>query len=194
MLCRTTVHHGRSGVRGALVVLCLWLYACGDGSVKRAGGQRDASATPTADAAPPPTADAGLPSVADAEEPTEADAAPLDPDAAPLDSDAAPLDPDAALPDPDAAPPSDRDNDGIPDALDRCPDLADPDQLDTDDDGAGDLCDPAPQVWQARLVRQGLLAFGGAGVNETQDLGSAARAGHHRSVGAGLRLEGTLSP
>jgi len=188
MLCRTTVHHGRSGVRGALVVLCLWLYACGDGSVKRAGGQRDASATPTSDAAPPPTADAGLPSVADAEEPSEADAE------QPAGDDAAPLDPDAALPDPDAAPPSDRDNDGIPDALDRCPDLADPDQLDTDDDGAGDLCDPAPQVWQARLVRQGLLAFGGAGVNETQDLGSAARAGHHRSVGAGLRLEGTLSP
>ncbi len=189
----TKVFEGTRGPREWLLCSVLSLCACGDGAVQRAGGTRDAATAPIADAALPPRTDAEPSPAEDAAQPPETDAEPSPAE------DAALPDPDAALPDPDAAqpdaaPPSDRDNDGIPDALDRCPDLADPEQLDTDDDGAGDLCDPAPQVWQARLVRQGLLAFGGAGVNETQDLGSAARAGHHRSVGAGLRLEGTLSP
>ena len=37
--------------------------------------------------------------------------------------------------------PSDVDGDGVPDALDRCPTAGDPDQRDTDGDGAGDACD-----------------------------------------------------
>lgn len=36
----------------------------------------------------------------------------------------------------------DRDLDGVIDAADDCPDLADPDQVDTDTDGLGDACDP----------------------------------------------------
>ena len=36
----------------------------------------------------------------------------------------------------------DTDGDLVADALDVCPAVADPDQLDTDDDGAGDACDP----------------------------------------------------
>lgn len=38
--------------------------------------------------------------------------------------------------------PSDRDMDGIPDAVDNCPDIPNPDQTDTDLDGQGDACDP----------------------------------------------------
>ncbi len=38
------------------------------------------------------------------------------------------------------APGADSDADGIPDALDRCRFVADPDQLDADGDGAGDAC------------------------------------------------------
>ena len=34
----------------------------------------------------------------------------------------------------------DRDDDGVPDCLDNCPDVANPDQTDTDGDGIGDLC------------------------------------------------------
>ena len=36
----------------------------------------------------------------------------------------------------------DADNDGIPDATDNCPSLANPDQADLDNDGEGDVCDP----------------------------------------------------
>ena len=36
----------------------------------------------------------------------------------------------------------DKDADGIPDACDTCPDLYDPDQVDSDYDGLGDPCDP----------------------------------------------------
>jgi hypothetical protein len=38
----------------------------------------------------------------------------------------------------------DNDGDGIADEQDNCPDVANRDQADTDDDGLGDICDPAP--------------------------------------------------
>lgn len=38
-------------------------------------------------------------------------------------------------------PPPDRDNDGIPDFRDNCPDVANPDQRDVDQDGIGSACD-----------------------------------------------------
>jgi hypothetical protein len=47
-------------------------------------------------------------------------------------------------PGPDAAP--DRDDDGVPDHLDNCPHVANPDQHDEDGDGIGDACDNCPHV------------------------------------------------
>src|SRR5687767_5228164 len=49
----------------------------------------------------------------------------------------------------DAQLPGDRDGDGIDDAADRCPDIADPalrDQRDHDADGFGDPCDGCPHL------------------------------------------------
>lgn len=50
-------------------------------------------------------------------------------------------DPPAALPGWDA---SDADADGVPDARDTCPRVADPEQRDSDGDGRGDACDACP--------------------------------------------------
>lgn len=42
---------------------------------------------------------------------------------------------------------TDTDGDGIPDSIDNCPTVWNPDQLDTDGDGVGDACDNCPTVW-----------------------------------------------
>lgn len=42
--------------------------------------------------------------------------------------------------------PLDSDGDGVPDSVDNCPHLANPDQKDTDGDGVGDACDNCPNV------------------------------------------------
>jgi hypothetical protein len=47
---------------------------------------------------------------------------------------------------PDASVITDRDQDGIPDVSDNCPDVANPDQGNEDGDRFGDACDPCPTV------------------------------------------------
>jgi hypothetical protein len=46
----------------------------------------------------------------------------------------------------------DEDNDGVDDACDVCPHVADVTQLDTDGDRVGDVCDPQPEVPRQHLV------------------------------------------
>lgn len=46
---------------------------------------------------------------------------------------------------PDTCEEEDLDGDGIPDASDNCPEIANTEQLDADNDGIGDLCDDPPE-------------------------------------------------
>jgi len=46
----------------------------------------------------------------------------------------------------DGAAGHDEDGDGIPDVVDDCPHVSDPEQIDSDGDGVGDVCDPNPTV------------------------------------------------
>lgn len=55
-----------------------------------------------------------------------------------------PIAPDAAVDAAPDAPSTDRDGDGVPNASDNCPDVANPDQADEDADMLGDACDPCP--------------------------------------------------
>ena len=54
----------------------------------------------------------------------------------------------------------DEDGDGIPDIIDVCPHIPDPDQLDSDGDGIGDACDPEPNDPRQHLVRFATLQPG----------------------------------
>jgi hypothetical protein len=67
------------------------------------------------------------------------------PDAGPPVPDAAPPAPDAAAACEPGAGEPDRDDDGIVDRCDNCPDAANNNQRDTDGDGVGDVCDVPPE-------------------------------------------------
>src|SRR4029079_12932555 len=66
------------------------------------------------------------------------------------------------------APDTDIDNDGVPDTVDNCPNISNPEQGDADADGQGDACDGCPHIVGSRpeafTVSKLALAFpGGAG-------------------------------
>ncbi|WP_428262479.1 OmpA family protein [Haliangium sp.] len=60
----------------------------------------------------------------------------------------------------DDNPAADRDNDGVPDGIDNCPDNPNPDQSDVDGDGRGDVCDNGPGADDWRVVGGGCAAGG----------------------------------
>jgi YVTN family beta-propeller protein len=62
----------------------------------------------------------------------------------------------------------DSDGDGIPDNLDNCPTVPNPDQRDTDGDGIGDACDPTPFGTAPAVTLSGAtLVFGSQEVRST---------------------------
>jgi hypothetical protein len=54
----------------------------------------------------------------------------------------------------------DKDGDGVPDVIDNCPHLPNPDQVDGDGDGVGDACDPEPTLPRQRIALFASLAPG----------------------------------
>ena len=51
--------------------------------------------------------------------------------------------------------PADADGDGVPDAQDNCPTVANADQKDSDGDGVGDACDQCAGTTDGLVTRQG---------------------------------------
>ena len=76
------------------------------------------------------------------------------------------------------------DGDGVPDDSDNCPSISNADQLDTDDDGYGDSCDPYPEnssLWSMKLedalatIEDDQLRGCVANPDELSDLGAAVQ-------------------
>jgi hypothetical protein len=64
-------------------------------------------------------------------------------------------------PTPTATPPTDTDNDGVPDAQDNCPNVANPNQLDDDNDGLGNACDTFNGPYAPLTIEVGCSTDGG---------------------------------
>jgi hypothetical protein len=108
-----------------------------------------------ADAGPgPPDAAAGGPDAA-----AGAPDGPAGPDAPPGTPDATPPPADAMAPPADAAAP-DSDGDGVVDAVDNCPLVANPGQQDEDGDGDGNVCDNCPSIANATQANTGETGAG----------------------------------
>lgn len=148
----------------------LFLVACDDS----AGGPAAADMAPVADMA-----------VIDATRPDAALPDAARPDAAL---------PDAAVEDALVPLPDDADGDRVRDGDDNCPAAANPDQQDTDADGAGDLCDPNPVRANVRLVRGRLVDVAGTGQAERGNLQGAGQAGGQAAQASERRLRGRLGP
>ena len=111
-------------------------------------------------------------------------------DAQPSDATMTPTD---ATVSPDASSTTDRDGDGIADAVDNCRDIPNADQTDSDGDGAGDACDEAPNVGNFYLNGQ-FLTIGGRSVDDDHTLGTKVTTGATESTDGTLILQGGVSP
>ena len=87
----------------------------------------------------------------------------------------------------------DSDGDGVFDAIDNCPNIANIDQADGDGDTAGDDCDAEPTVVNLRLTGQ-FLTFGGSSVTADNSLNSQSTLGRVEATDGTFRMKGKLTP
>ena len=88
----------------------------------------------------------------------------------------------------------DFDEDGVPDALDNCPEISNPSQRDQDEDGLGDICDPNPNA--VELFGEGMLCVGAQLSSAPQSMSISWISGGsvESEDSAGLRLSARLAP
>ena len=88
----------------------------------------------------------------------------------------------------------DRDGDGVSNAEDNCPDIENPDQLDSDNDGAGDACDAAPETANYKVQRGALPQAAGELKTRRYAVTGSLTAGSARSYSGRYSLTGRLAP
>ena len=88
----------------------------------------------------------------------------------------------------------DLDGDGVDDSIDNCISTANPNQEDSDQDGAGDLCDRAPQQFNFKVRHQGLIQIGGHGVSNLFNHQSSASSGVVNGSSRLFKLKARLHP
>ena len=98
----------------------------------------------------------------------------------------------------DTSPPADAavadgDGDGVPDDVDNCVDVANPDQADSDGDELGDACDARPDHADFRLTGSFLL-FGGRLVDENQTVTGGGHTAHGQISDGEFTLRGGFRP
>jgi hypothetical protein len=94
---------------------------------------------------------------------------------------------------PDARFIPDEDGDGISDADDNCPQVANADQGDGDADGLGDVCDEEPEIQNFVLTGHFLL-LGGRSVDAAHSLKSKMTTGAGELTDGQLIMTGELTP
>jgi len=93
----------------------------------------------------------------------------------------------------DAGPCADKDGDGLCDADDNCPTVANPGQYDCDDNDMGDACDPVLTA-ECLVLRGGVVSVGGVSASAEYTLsGGGGMVPAGASESAGHRLRGGVS-
>ena len=87
----------------------------------------------------------------------------------------------------------DGDGDGVPDNIDNCVDIPNPDQADSDGDELGDACDARPEHADFRLNGSFLL-FGGRLVDENQTVTGGGHTAHGQMSDGEFKLRGGFRP
>ena len=88
---------------------------------------------------------------------------------------------------------ADGDGDGVPDNIDNCVDIPNPDQADSDGDELGDACDARPEHADFRLNGSFLL-FGGRLVDEDQTVTGGGHTAHGQMSDGEFKLRGGFRP